>query len=77
MELKSVRFFVDFPVESRLEALLLLNHIKIVEIKSTMFVEELLNLLELDAVFLEQLANDKVHVGTAHDEAKHNPDQQP
>jgi len=37
MELKSVRFFVDFPVKSRLEALLLLNHIKIVEIRSTMF----------------------------------------
>ena len=39
MELKSVRFFVDFPVESRLGFIILSNHIKIVEIRSCMFVD--------------------------------------
>ena len=59
-----------------------MNHIKIVEIRSMYYVcllsvKRLLNLLQLDAVFLEQLPDDEVHVGAAHDEAEHDPDQKP
>ena len=76
MELKSVRFFVDFSVQSRLGITSIKSHKDSGDQIYYVF-EGLLNLLQLDAIFLKQLADDKVHVGTTHDEAQHNPNQQP
>ena len=79
MELKSVRFFVDFSVQSRLGITSIKSHKDSGDQIYYVCFEcyRLLNLLQLDAVLLKQLPDDKVHVSTTHDEAKDNPDQQP